>query len=89
MEFLARFAAKDNDSKNIAKERLRMVLVHDRTQVAPHIMEAIREDIVKVISRYMDVDESNMEVDLINAANMVAVTASIPVKTVKRGRGGE
>lgn len=85
MEFLTRFFSKDNTSKDVAKERLRLVLVHDRADISPHVMDSIKEEIVKAISRYMDIDETKMEVDLTNSANTVALTANIPVRKVRRG----
>lgn len=83
MDLLNRFFSREA-SKNIAKERLRLVLVHDRANVSPQIMESIRGEIINVISRYMEIDESHMEVDLTNEDNMVALTANIPVRKVKR-----
>lgn len=83
VDFLNRFFSREA-SKNIAKERLRLVLVHDRANVSPQIMESIRGEIINVISRYMEIDESHMEVDLTNEDNMVALTANIPVRKVKR-----
>lgn len=88
MEFLTRFFGKENASKDVAKERLRLVLVHDRANISPQVMDSIREDIVKAISRYMDIDETKMEVDLTNSANAVALTANIPVRKVRRGNEG-
>lgn len=86
MDLLNRFFSREA-SKNIAKERLRLVLVHDRANVSPQIMESIRGEIINVISRYMEIDESHMEVDLTNEDNMVALTANIPVRKVKRAAG--
>ena len=44
-----------NRSGNVAKDRLKLLLVSDRANCSPEIMEAIKNDIIKVISRYMDV----------------------------------
>ncbi len=85
MDFLMKLFNKESGSKDVAKERLRLVLVHDRASVAPHVMQAIKEDIIRVISKYMEIDESRMEVDLANTNNAVALTASIPVMRVRRG----
>lgn len=85
MDFLFRLFGKESPSKNIAKERLRLVLVHDRASVSPQIMQAIREEIIGVISKYLDIDTQRMEVDLTNSEDAVALTASIPVRSVRRG----
>lgn len=85
MDFLLKLFGKEA-SKNVAKERLRLVLVHDRSDVSPQIMENIKEEIISVISKYMEIDVQGMEVDFTNSQNAVALTASIPVRHVKRGQ---
>lgn len=84
MEFISRLFGREA-SKDIAKERLRLVLVHDRASVSPQIMESIRGEIIQAISRYLEIDEANMEVGLTRDERMVALTANIPVRRVKRG----
>lgn len=85
LDFLLRLLGRDSNSKKIAKERLRLVLVHDRTAVSPQVIESIKEEIIRVISKYMEIDERRIEVELNNIDNSVALTASIPVRNVKRG----
>ncbi|WP_088554543.1 cell division topological specificity factor MinE [Calderihabitans maritimus] len=86
LEFLQRFFGRDtaNSSKQVAKERLRLVLVHDRTSMSPHILEALKEDLIKVISNYMEIDEKSLEVSLNREADSVALVANIPVIRLKR-----
>ncbi|MBP2649625.1 MAG: cell division topological specificity factor MinE [Firmicutes bacterium] len=72
-------------SKQIAKERLRLVLVHDRVNVSPQFMEILKEDMIKVISNYMEINEREMEVNLTQTESSVALVASIPVNRMKRG----
>ena len=74
-----------NGSKQIAKERLRLVLVHDRVNVSPQFMEILKEDMIKVISNYMEINEREMEVNLTQTNSSVALVASIPVNRMKRG----
>lgn len=71
-------------SKNVAKERLRLVLVHDRTSVSPQLLDNIKEDMLKVISSYMDIDKSGTEVTLNSDEDSVALVASIPVIRINR-----
>lgn len=73
-----------NGSKNIATERLRLVLVHDRAAVKPQLMQALKTDMIKVISNYMEIDEEGFEVNLDTKDNTVALIANIPVKRMKR-----
>jgi len=86
LEFLARFFGRDatSNSKTVAKERLRLVLVHDRINVSPQLIESLKEDLIKVITHYMDIDESALEVSLNHADNSVALMANIPVLRMKR-----
>ena len=85
LDFITRIFNKDSGaSKNIAKERLRLVLVHDRSNVSPQLLQSLKEDLIKVISNYMIIDESALEVNLENHENQVALIANIPVKSMKR-----
>jgi len=85
LDFLSRVFGKDNSaSKNVAKERLRLVLVHDRANVSPQLLESLKEDLIKVISNYMEIDENALEVNLDSSDNTVALVANIPVLRMKR-----
>lgn len=85
LDFLLKVFGKDNGaSKNVAKERLRLVLVHDRADVSPQLLNALKEDLIKVISNYMDIDENALEVNLDSQDNTVALVANIPVIRMKR-----
>ena len=85
LEFLLRVFGKDsNSSKNVAKERLRLVLVHDRANVSPQMLEALKTDLIKVISDYMEIDTDALEVNFDSQDTTVALVANIPIKRVKR-----
>ena len=79
------FGRETSGSKDIAKERLRLVLVHDRVNVSPQFMEVLKEDMIKVISNYMDINEKEMEINLTHTSTQVALTANIPVNRMKWG----
>ncbi len=70
-------------SRDVAKERLRLVLIHDRIGVSPEIIEDLRGDLIEVISKYMDIDEEELEMELNHQDNSVALVANIPVKELK------
>ena len=86
IDAVARFFGKDNNisSKNIAKERLRLVLVHDRADIAGTVMEDLREDLIAVISKYMEIDNTALDVSLSREDGSVALIANIPIIKVKR-----
>lgn len=90
LDLFHRFFGREQDSsKDAAKERLRLVLIHDRASLSPEMLEALRRDLIVVISKYMDIDEKGIEVNLDRSDHTVALLASIPVKRVKRAAAGE
>lgn len=70
-------------SKEIAKDRLKVVLIHDRANISPEVMQALKNDIIEVISHYMDINKDEMEISLENDDNSVALLANIPVNRIK------
>ncbi|WP_196593245.1 cell division topological specificity factor MinE [Pectinatus sottacetonis] len=73
----------DKPSGQVAKDRLRVVLIHDRANISPEVIDHIKDDIIKVISSYMDINQHDMEISLSNDENSVALLANIPVKRIK------
>ncbi len=51
-------------SKEVAKDRLKILLISDRVNCSPEMMEMIKADIAKVISKYMKIDTGNMEIQI-------------------------
>lgn len=82
MSFLdALFGRKREGSSSVAKERLLTVLVHDRVKLTPEIMEAMRREIVAVISKYVDVvDPEAIDVTLLRGEETDHLQADIPVR---------
>ena len=74
---------KKEKSGKVAKKRLQMVLIQDRASVSPEVMEKLRDDIIKVISKYMVINQSDMEISLENVEDSVALVANIPVQTMR------
>lgn len=86
MDFRKRFS-EDASSKNQAVERLRLVLVHDRARVSPGLMEKLREEIIKAITRYVEIDEDKMEIELNSSESRAELVANIPVNSIRRVSG--
>ena len=85
MGFLNRFFQGDS-ARQSARERLQLVLIHDRADISPQMFERLREDLIRVISDYMVISEEGIELDLERDGKSVALVASIPVLEVKRQR---
>ena len=87
VSFLGKFFGRDSEadaSKSVAKQRLRLVLVHDRLDVSETIMNSLREDLISTIGKYMEIDKDALEVSLSREDEGVALVANIPVINVKR-----
>lgn len=85
MDLFSRLMGRETTpSKNVAKERLRLVLVHDRSSISPQLLECLKEDMLKVISNYMDIDKRGTEVTLNSDDKTVALVANIPVIKINR-----
>ncbi len=83
---LLRFLSREDSSKNVAKERLKLVLVHDRSNCSPDFLEAVKGDLIKTLSIHAEIDENEMDVKITRAEEngRPALIASIPIKSMKR-----
>lgn len=67
----------------LAKERLKVVLVQDRIKLSPEILELIRADLMAAISRRLEIDEQNVEVTLGREDRWDKLYANVPIKRQK------
>ncbi len=85
LDALMKLFGKKEPSGKIARDRLKVVLIHDRANVSPEIMEHIKHDILEVVAKYADINPADMEISLADDADSVALVANIPVTKVKHG----
>jgi cell division topological specificity factor len=77
-------------SSNVAKDRLKLVLVSDRAGCSPEIMEQIKNDIIAVISRYIEIDLEGLDIKITQTESettngtVPALFANIPIKDLKQ-----
>lgn len=80
---------KDNNSKETAKERLHLVLMQDRANVSADFLDLMRQEIIEVIKKYVEVDETEIDVRMTNKQNddgsngAPALYANIPITNIK------
>lgn len=80
---------RGGNSKDVARERLKLVLIHDRANVSPQFLEMLKSEIVKVISNYMEIDDDEMDIKITKTRSetdnriVPALVANIPIKNVK------
>lgn len=82
-----KFASKSSP-KDTAKDRLRLILIHDRADLSPELLDNIKEDILKVIQKYADIYKQDVEVSLTkvddeSGKKSPALIANIPLKRIK------
>jgi len=83
IEFFKRFFAP-SDSGATAKQRLQLVLMTDHLALAPDMIEAMKAELVEVISRYVEVDRDRVEVDFERHDRALAMLANVPILGVAR-----
>ena len=77
---------KKKGSSDVAKDRLKLLLVSDRANCSPEVMEMIKNDIIKVISKYMEIDTDGLDIQITstesdsNNGSVPAIFANIPIK---------
>lgn len=80
LEFLKKVFSSDNGSpRDQANSRLRLVLTHDRLGASAQLMETLKEEILEVIARHVDID-GNPEVRLVSEGKHAALDINIPIK---------
>lgn len=80
---------KKKNSGDVAKDRLKLLLVSDRANCSPDVMELIKNDIINVISKYMIIDTDGLDIQITqtesnsNNGMVPALSANIPIKDMK------
>lgn len=85
MNFFDRLFGKKN-SADSAKERLQLVLIHDRTDLTPAELASLRDDLIATISRHVSIDEKSVQIDVEHDGRSQRLVADIPLKAVTRRR---
>ena len=75
---------RHENPKDSACNRLRLVLMHDRTKLDPATLERMKDELVDVISKYVEIDKELLNIDLASEGNEIALVASIPVIRAKQ-----
>ena len=83
MSFFDKLFGRKN-SADSAKERLQLVLVHDRTDLTPAELESLRDDLVATVSRHVDIDVTAMQFGVEHDGRLQRLVADIPIKSASR-----
>ena len=73
-------------SANSAKERLQLVLIHDRTDLTPSELESLKDDLIETISRHISIDPTAVRINMAQDGREQRLIADIPLKSATRRR---
>ena len=85
MGFFDRLLGKKNSADN-AKERLQLVLIHDRTDLTPAELDSLRDDLIATVSRHVEIDVQAMQIGVEHDGRSQRLIADIPLKAARRRR---
>lgn len=86
MKILDRFRRRQEPpSGEVARERLRLVLAHDRANISPGLLDVLKDEIIAVISRHIPIDPEGVQVTYTEGPRVSRLVADIPLQ-VRRGQ---
>jgi cell division topological specificity factor len=83
-EAVVRWLRGGNGSKEICKSRLKLILAYDRTEISPEVLDALKEDMFLTISKYFEIKEDDVIMNISKTEDTVALMANIPIMGMKR-----
>lgn len=86
MSLFERLGIGRRDSARVAKDRLQLVLVHDRAGLTPGKLEALKDDLIDVLSRYVEIDKPAAQISLTKERDRHRLVADIPLAPPSRRR---
>ena len=85
MSFFDRLFGRKNSAES-AKERLQLVLIHDRTDLTPAELDSLRDDLIATISRHVEIDAQSVQIGMEHDGRSQRLVADIPLKGASRRR---
>ncbi len=68
-----------SSSRDVAKNRLQLVLVQDRVNLPPEKMDALKDELIELISKYVEIEKDGIDISLTKSGRHSRLTADIPV----------
>ena len=86
ISFVHRLFSRTPDSRHIARERLQLVLAQDRSHIPPETLELLKDELITVISKHIEIDRAHVAVTISRTAEGNRLVANIPVLGARRPR---
>jgi cell division topological specificity factor len=86
--FLAKLLGRNQSSAQTAKERMKLVLIHDRIDLTPDSLEKLKDELIEVISRHIEIDPNAVRIEMEQEGREQRLIADIPLQTARRKRTG-
>ncbi len=86
-DWLERVLGQKQHSADQAKQRLKLVLIHDRTDLAPGQMEKMKNELLQVISKYIEIDPNSVNISMMQEGREQRLVADIALKATARYKG--
>ncbi len=79
-DILNKLLGRQQSSASTARERLQLVLAHDRSDLSPELLDKMRKEIFQVVAKYVEIDIEEGAVSLETEDRMTALVANLPIK---------
>jgi len=83
IDFIQRLLGREKPSGALARERLQLVLAHDRSDLNPELLEQMRREILEVVQRYVEIDLESGDVSLETGDRVTALVANLPIRRAR------
>jgi cell division topological specificity factor len=84
--FFDRILGREKSSAKLAKDRLKLVLIHDRIDMNPGTLETLKDELIEVISRHVDIDPGAVRIEMTQDGRQQRLIADIPINPSGRRR---